>query len=106
MISEIVNEIRSVFIAIDEMTQEEFNGGTELNYSSIAICPTSPDPHLVYQSNGRKTPERFEELLKYTKQALLLDDANRILEENADLEWLLEKRFKKMKKCETMNLKS
>lgn len=106
MVSELVSEIKCILVAINEMTQEEFNGGMDLYYSSNAQYPPSPEPHYIFQSNGKKAPERFKELLKYTKQALLLDDANRILEANADLEWLLEKRFKKMKKWESMNLDS
>lgn len=104
MVSELVSEIRCVYNAIDDMAQEEFNGGMALYYSSNALCPTSQESHLVFQSNGKKTPEGFEQLLKYTKQALLINDANRILEENADLEWILEKRFRKMKKWEAINL--
>jgi len=106
MVCELVSEIRCVIVAISDMAQEEFNGGMDLYYSSIGICTSVSEPLHIFQSNGNKSPERFEHLLKYTKQALLINDANRILEENADLEWILEKRFKKMKKWEVMPLNS
>jgi len=106
MVCKLVSEIRCVFVAISEMSHEEFDGGMDLFYSSKSIGPTSPKPLHIFQSNGNKSPERFESLLKYTNQAMLINNANRILEENADLEWILDKRFQKMKKWQSMNLKS
>ena len=104
MVCKLVSEIRCVYEAINDMSEDEFNGGMDLYYSSKSICPAAPEPLTVFESDGNRSPEGFEQLLKYTKQALLIHDANRILEENADLEWILEKRFKKMKKWESMNL--
>lgn len=106
MFCELASEIRSVFVAIRELSQEEFNGGMALFYASTAICSDVSDPHLIFNSNGNTSPEEFKELLKYIQPATLIVDANNILEENADLEWILEKRFRKMKKWESMNLKA
>ena len=106
MVFKLVSEIRCVYVAISEMSHEEFDGGMDLFYSSKTLDPIFPKPLPIFQSNGNKSPEIFEELLNYTKQALLINNANRILEVNADLEWILYKRFQKMKKWESMNLKS
>lgn len=96
MSSEAIKKIKEMIDQLKNLSHEEFYKGLELYKASTISDSRQSDDPVVFESNGKKTAEKYEALLEYTNQAKIIAGTLKLLDVFEDLDWIYNTQIKTM----------